>query len=90
MPRETAQRPERLLQVRDGLAVGGLAHRPEPRLTEIGDRLLPQLAPEGMVGEPLDLLAEANSVQPLDGTDELSVKDPAALLQQAAVGDLVA
>ena len=42
-----------------------------------------------MVREPLNLLAEAIRVYPLDRTDELRVKDPAALLQQGAVGDLV-
>jgi hypothetical protein len=53
------------------------------------DRLIWQFSAEGVVGEPLDLLAEAIRVYPLDRTDELRVKDPPALLQQGAVRDLV-
>jgi hypothetical protein len=40
---KTAESPEPLLQVGNGLAVGSPRHGPEPGLAEIGDRLLPQL-----------------------------------------------
>ena len=41
------------------------------------------------MGEPLDVLAEAIAVERLDGVDDPRVKLAAALLQQAAVRDLV-
>ena len=41
------------------------------------------------MGEPLDLLAEAVSVERLDRLDDPRVERAAPLLQQAAVGDLV-
>jgi class 3 adenylate cyclase len=56
---ETAERLKRLLQVDDGLPVGGPRRGPEPRLTEIGDRLVPQLPTERVMGQPLGLLGEA-------------------------------
>jgi hypothetical protein len=51
-------------------------------------RLLPQLAPEGVMSEPLDLLPKAIPVERLDRPDPC-VKLAATLLQQAAVRDLV-
>ena len=53
---EAAEGRERLLQVGNGLAIGGPRHGPKPRLAEIGDRLLPQLPAQGVMGQPLGLL----------------------------------
>ena len=86
---EMAEGPERLLQVGDGLAVGRPRHGPEPRLAEIGDRLLPQLPAQGVVGQPLDLLGEALGREPLDGLDDAGVQGAPPLLEQALVGHLV-
>ena len=55
---ETAEGPERLLQVGHGLAIGRPRHGPQPGLAEIGDRLLPHLPAQGVVGQPLDLLGQ--------------------------------
>ena len=86
---ETAEGPERLLQVGDGLAVGGPRHGPEPRLAEIGDRLLPQLPAQGVVGQPLDLLGDALGREPLDGLGDAGVQGALPLVEQAPVRDLV-
>ena len=72
--REASERSERLLQVGNGVAGGGSRRGPEPSPAQIRDRLRPHLAPEGMVGEPLDVLTEPICVEPLDRTDELRVK----------------
>ena len=63
---------------------GVLKRRPRGRfesgLPEIVHRLLPQLAPEGVMGEPLDLSAEAIPVDRLDRVDDPSVQLAAPLL----------
>src|SRR5215831_2051922 len=86
---EMAESPERLLQVENGLAVGAPRHGPEPRLAEIGDRLLPQLPAQGVVSEPLGLLRDPPARQLLDGLDDTGVQGPLAFVEQALVGDLV-
>jgi hypothetical protein len=48
-------------------AVGGPRHGPEPRLAEIGDRLLPKLPAQGVVGQPRGLLGDALGREALDG-----------------------
>ena len=49
-------------------------------LPEIVHRLLAQFTPDGVMGEPLDLSAEAISVERLDRVDDPRVKLAAALL----------
>ena len=71
---ETAEGPERLLQMGNGLAVGGPRQGPEPRLAQIGDRLLPQLPAQGVVGQPLGLLGDALGREPLDGLGDSGVQ----------------
>ena len=56
---QMTQRPEHLLQVRNRLAIGTPRHGPKPRLAEIRDSLLPQLSPQGVMGQPLRLLGDA-------------------------------
>ena len=58
-------------------------------LAEIGHGLVPHLAPEGVVGQPLDLLGEPVGVESLDRLDDPRVEAAPALLEQAAVGHLV-
>ena len=86
---EVAEGPERLLQVGDGLAVGGPRHGPEPRLAEIGDRLLPQLPAQGVVGQPLGLLGDALGREPLDGLGDAGVKRAPPIVEQPLVRHLV-
>src|SRR4030095_15213627 len=58
-------------------------------LPKIVHRFLSQLAAEGVMGESLDVLAEALPGKRLDRVQGPRVEIPAALLQQAAVRDLV-
>jgi hypothetical protein len=56
---------------------------------EISDRLLPQFALERVMGEPVDVLAEAISVECLDRPDDPRVQVVPSLVQEAAVRHLV-
>ena len=60
-----------------------------PGLAEIGDRLLPQLAAQGVMGQPLDLLGEPVGREPLDRLDDAGVEGAPPVLEQAPVGHLV-
>ena len=80
---ETAEGPERLLQVGNGLAVGCPRHGPEPRLAEIGDRLLPQLPAQGVMGQPLGLLGDALGREPLDGLGDAGVQGALPVVEQS-------
>ena len=71
---EAAEGPERLLQVGNGLAIGGPRHGPEPRLAEIRDRLLPHLPAQGVMGEAVGLLGDALGSEPLDGLGDAGVQ----------------
>src|SRR3954466_2834810 len=84
--REAPQGYQGLLEVRDRLAIRRARLRFEPRLPRISDRLVPHLAAEGMVGEPLEVLGQAVGVPALDGLHDLSVQRAPALPEQAAVG----
>ena len=86
---EAAEGPERLLQVGEGLAVGRPRHGPEPRLAEIGDRLLPQLPAQGVVGQPLGLLGDALGREPLDGLGDAGVQGALPVVEQPLVRHLV-
>src|SRR2546430_1656377 len=80
---------ERLLKPRPGARERRSCRRLVAGLSEILHRLLSQLAPKGVMAEPLDLLAQAIPVERLDCRDDPRVKLAATLLQQAPVGDLV-
>src|SRR5437899_5199288 len=49
---------ERLLKARDRFPIGRPCGSLRPGLTEVADGLVPHLAPEGMVGEAIDLLGQ--------------------------------
>ena len=87
--RQRVEDAQRLLEPGPGVRERRPRRRLESGLPEIGHRLLPQLAPEGVMGEPLDLLAQAIPVERLDRVDDPRVKRAAALLEQTAVRDLV-
>src|SRR5207253_11442385 len=61
-----------------------------PRLTEVSHSLVPDLAPEGMVGETIDVLGQAVGIQLFDRHHNPSVEGPATVLEDTRVGDLVA
>src|SRR5215510_724136 len=56
---------------------------------EVRDGLLPDLAAEGMVGEPFDPLGQALRSEVLEGLHNARVQGTPTLLQQAAVGHLM-
>src|SRR5262249_50273490 len=64
---------------------GGL----ESGLSEVVHRLRPQVAHESVMGELLDVSAEAIPVERLDRVDDPRVKLAPTLLQQAAIRDVV-
>ena len=70
-----------------------MARRPRDRLAsglaKIVHRLLSQLAPEGVLGESLDVLAEPIPVLRLDRLHDAHVHGAPARLRQTAVGHLV-
>ena len=66
--RQMCQGHEGLLEVRHGLSVDRAGQRLRAGLTEIGERLVPHLAPHGMVGQPLDVLAQPLGVERLDAS----------------------
>jgi hypothetical protein len=80
---------ERLLEVRDSFVRGRATTRPGTRLLEIRRCLVPDLGPQAMVSEPLDVLGEPVAMQHLDGVHQAGVECPTPLLQQAAVGHFV-
>jgi hypothetical protein len=79
---------KRLLETGRRLSVGRACEGLGAGLTEVGNRLLPQLAPDGVVGQPLDLFGWALGVKRLDGVDDPGVERAPAVLEHASVGDL--
>ena len=61
----------------------------DPRLSRVGCGLVPRLAPEGVLDEPLDLLVEAARVEPLHRLEDVRVEVAAALVEERPVRDLV-
>ena len=74
---------EGLLEIRHRLPVGRPREGLAGGLTEVAHRLRPDLAPERMMGEPLDLLDRAVGVQRLDRLHDLGVQVATSVLQQA-------
>ena len=60
-----------------------------PRLPAIRQGLVPHLAPQGMVGQPFDLLGHPVPGERLQGLDDAGVQRPPPLLEETAVGHLV-
>jgi len=78
-----------LLEEGRRLAVGRASERPGSGLAEVADRLLPQLAFDRVVCEPLRLLVQAIGVEPLDCLDDAGVERAPTFLEKAAVSHLV-
>jgi hypothetical protein len=58
-------------------------------LAQVEQRLVPNLAAEGVVGKQLHVLGEPVSEARFDGPRDLGVERPPPLHKQTAVGDLV-
>src|SRR5215470_18384902 len=87
--REVTERAQSLLIGSPRLLVSRTPQRSHTGLSGVFDRCLPQLTVKRVVGESLDLLAEAVPVECLDGVDDPCVKLAPALSQEPAVCDLV-
>ena len=84
------QRGERLFEPGDGLAVGRPARRPcRPASRQIARPPCPMSRPGGRGGRAARSARPGDPRGALDGLDDPRVEHPPALLQQAAVGDLV-
>ena len=86
---QVSQRLERPLHVRGDLQVGRPTQGLCPGLPQVADRLVPLLGPKRVVGQALDVLDEPVGIAPLDRLHDLAVQPSTALLEQAAVGDVV-
>src|SRR6266849_4730463 len=80
---------ERLLEARYRFPVGGACGSLRSGLTEVGDGLVPDLAPEGMMSEAINLLSQPVGVLLFDRRHDPSVEDLSSVLEEARVGDLV-
>ena len=65
---------ERLLEEGDRLPVRRARGRLGPGLAQVVHRPLAQAAAQGVVGQPLDVLAQAPGVEPLDGVHDARVQ----------------
>ena len=80
---------ERLLEVPHGLAVGRPRQGLLPRLPAVRQGLGPHLPPQGMMGQPFDLLGHPVPGERLQGLNDAGMQGPPPLLQEAPVGHLV-
>ena len=80
---------QRLLEVGDRLSMRRAGGRSGARSAQIAHRLRPRLAPQGVVGEQLDLLRAPPAVQPLEGLHDPAVQLPTPVLEEAAVRHLM-
>src|SRR5262249_29848483 len=87
--RQTLKRRQRLVEGAGRLPVGRSGQSLVAGLTEVRDRLLPQLTPHRMVSQPLDVLRQSVGIRTLDGADDPCVQGLAPLVQQSAVGDFM-
>src|SRR5262245_35462590 len=84
-----SERSQRLLEVRKRFAEGRACEGLGPGLPEVGHRLRPDLTPECMVSELLDVLSQPIGIVPLEGLHDLAVQRAPPILEQTAVGHLV-
>ena len=71
------------------LAERGAVEGPGASLLAVGHGLIPHLAPQGMVRQPLDLLGHPLGRQRLESFDNAGMQRPAPLLQETSVGHLM-
>src|SRR5262245_5565527 len=80
---------ERLLEVSPGLAVRPPRIGLLPTLPAIQQGLGPPLAPQGMVGQALDLRGHPVTRGRLQGLDDARMQRPPPFLEETAIGHLV-
>ena len=78
-----------LLEARHGLSKGRTRYRLGPGLPTVRHGLVPDLTPEGMLGQPFRLLGQTVGIEPFAGFDDAGVQGTSPLLQETAVGHLV-
>src|SRR5262249_47416645 len=86
---ELCQGRQRLLKILYGFTVCRAREGLGASLPAVGECLVPHLAPQGVVGELLDVFGEAVSRELGDGFDDLGVEHTSPLLEQTTVGYLV-
>src|SRR2546425_8868349 len=80
---------QRLLKVRDGVAVRGASSRLGPRLMEVHQGLLPVFASERVVGKPIHLLGQTVLVQRFDGYHDSRMEGAAPILEETRIGNFM-
>src|SRR5262250_2671384 len=86
------QMPERcqcLLEAAYRLPVGRSHLCPAAGLLEVPNRLLPPLALDGMVREPLNVLGQTLGIELLDGVDDPGMEWASAIQEDAPVANVV-
>ena len=85
--RQALERRQRALEVIERLRVGQARRRLDPRLPEVADGLVPDLAALGVVGDHLHVLGETVDEELLDGLDDRGMQRAAMGRPQREVGD---
>lgn len=80
---------DRPVEERKRLPGGAPLHYLGPSLAEIDNGFVPQLALNRVVREPFHVLQQALGIEALDGGKGCGVERASAIVQQAAVGDVV-
>src|SRR5262245_17339826 len=83
--RKVLEGRKRLFEEGNGFSISRAGDAFVSRLTAIGERLVPALAPLCVVSQTLDVLGEAVGMQRLDGDSDPRVQRLAAFLQKAPV-----
>jgi hypothetical protein len=78
-----------LLEAHHDLSEGRMRKRLGTSLPTVHQGLVPDLTPEGMLGQPFRMLGQTVGIEPFAGCDDAGVQGPAPLLQEAPVGHLV-
>jgi hypothetical protein len=77
--REMREGCQGLLEARHDLSQGRARIRLGTGLPTVRHRLVPDLAPEGMLGQPFRLLGQTVGIEPFAGVDDAGVQGPAPL-----------
>src|SRR5262245_42379162 len=71
------------------LAMRRAQRSPLPDLTRVEQSFVPDLAPDGVMGEPFDLLVRMVTVQRFNNVDNPRMKSASLILQQSPVRNLM-
>jgi hypothetical protein len=87
--RQVLESLEGLLKGGHGLAEGGAVPGPGASVVAVGHGFVPHLAPEGVVGQPVDLLGHPLPGERLHGLDNQGMQRPPSLQQETPIGHLM-